>query len=450
MAYNDGFAWTPALVNLSNQLWAVTAIIGAVLCGVVLIVIGIVALNPVCRPHLDRVSFRILVWALAANTVFGVTNAIGGKFTGPTWTCGLDIWLLQLTLELSSFLLFSIALNLQLVVVHQINGKRLEKYYVGGSMILALALTVPPYALKQYGWDPLVQDCWYSNDNPQERLAWQIGTQLFWSMLAVAGEIICTSIVVIYMLRHQLRKNRVLLGTGSRNGTTSGTRSRSGSVVAVNNQVTHANAYRGIIFRIVVYPIASAIFNLISVVCVIHATQNAGVHNWLGYRVLLLSDFVYGGRSILYALLAATDPALVRAMRAFIQHSRGVYPSSVSGTYSSQRGTESKGNISVHIELSTVRQNDSGMVTDNNGIPTKNQPSSPGTPHGYTDDFNSMLKPLSDLEEAPLGNINLQGIQVSPADLDERSRVRVQEDRARRQKEIAQLNKERQEFQRRI
>jgi hypothetical protein len=37
----------------------------------------------------------------------------------------------------------------------------------------------------------------------------QIGTQLFWSMLAVTGEIVCTSTVVIYMLRHQVRATQV-------------------------------------------------------------------------------------------------------------------------------------------------------------------------------------------------------------------------------------------------
>ncbi|KAJ6589501.1 hypothetical protein B0H19DRAFT_238379 [Mycena capillaripes] len=443
MSYSDGFAWTPALVNLSNQLWAVTAIIGAVLCGVVLIGIGILAMNPVCRPHLDRVSFRILVWALAANTVFGVTNAIGGKFTGPTWTCGLDIWLLQLTLELSSFLLFSIALNLQLVVIHQVNGKKMEKYYIWGSIILSLALTVPPYALKQYGWDPLVEDCWYSNPDPKQRLAWQIGTQLFWSLLAVAGEVICTTIVVLYMIRHQLRRNR--LGTTSGTRSNAGTRSRSGSVVAANNQVSHANAYRGIIFRIVVYPIASAVFNLISVVCVIHATQNDGVHNWLGYRVLLLSDFVYGGRSVMYALLAATDPALVRAVRAFIHHSRGLHPSSFSGAQSSLRGpTESKGTLSVHIELSTIYQNDSGMILSPGGTAAKDSAS----PDAYNHlQYGSTFK-HSDIEAIPRSEVPLSGVQGST--MEERTRIRLQEDRAWRQKAANALNKERQEFQRQI
>ncbi|KAJ7657257.1 hypothetical protein DFH06DRAFT_1131767 [Mycena polygramma] len=443
MSHNDGFAWTPALVNQSNQLWAITAIVGAVLCGVVLIVIGIVAMNPVSRSHLDRVSFRILVWALAANTVFGITNAIGGNFTGPTWTCGLDIWLLQLTLELSSFLLFSIALNLQLVVVHQVNGQKMEKYYIWGSILIALGLTVPAYASKQYGWDPLVQDCWYANPNPAERLAWQIGTQLFWSLLAVTGEVICTSIVIIYMIR----KNRVMTGAGSQNGAISRTRSRSASVV--NNQVNNVNLYRGVILRIVVYPIASAIFNLISVVCVIHATQNDGVHNWLGYRILLLSDFVYGGRSVMYALLAATDPALVRAVRAFIQHSRSVYSPAGSGAQSTLRGgTESKGNLSVHIELTTVHQDDNGVFTNGNA----KYPPTPtaSSPHGYNDRFDSVLKPISDIEESPTDAFNLHDAPGSMGDLHERGRIRVHEDMSRRQQEQNALKKNRQAFCRQI
>ncbi|KAJ6518206.1 hypothetical protein C8R47DRAFT_1312669 [Mycena vitilis] len=424
MAYSDGFAWTPALVNLSNELWSITAIIGAVFCGVVLLVIGVVALNPVCRPHLDRVSFRILVWALAANTVFGITNAIGGKFTGPTWTCGLDIWLLQLTLELSSFLLFAIALNLQLVVVHQFNGQKMEKYYILGAFAIALGLTVPAYASKQYGWDPLVEDCWYANPDQTQRLAWQIGTQLFWSMLAVIGEVVCTAVVVVYMVRHQVRRNRL--------GTSSGTRSRSGSVgSAANTQISHANAYRGIIFRIIVYPIASAIFNLISVVCVIHATQNDGVHNWTDYRVLLLSDFVYGGRSIMYALLAATDPALVRAVRAFIQHSRGTFPSTQSTMRSA---TESKGTLSVHIELSTICQNDNGVIIGDRA-----------SKYAQGDQFDGARKLAPDVEASPRPGIILPGLPI-----DERNRLaqRLHEDktRVRRQHE----NQEREAFCRQI
>ncbi|KAF8140915.1 hypothetical protein K438DRAFT_1636712 [Mycena galopus ATCC 62051] len=317
MAYEDSFVWTPALVNIScvstlnpkifahhiagsNQLWAITGMVGAALCGSVLVVIGVVALNPVSRPHLDRVSFRILVYTLLANTVFGITNAVGGNITGPTWACGFDIFLLQLTLKVSSFLLFCVALNLQFVVVHQINSQRLEKFYIYGSILISLCLTVPPFALKQYGWDPLVEDCWYSENDPHQRLAWQIGTQLFWTLLTVAGEVVTTFTVVIYMVQQKVRRKRA-------QAFTSHSPSRSGSV-DLTDVISYANLYRGVILRIVRYPIASALINVTSVACVIHATREDGIKNWTDYRVLLLSDLVYGGRAILYACLAATDP----------------------------------------------------------------------------------------------------------------------------------------------
>jgi hypothetical protein len=144
--------------------------------------------------------------------------------------------------------------------------------------------------------------------------------------------------------------------------------------------------------------------------------------------------------------------ALVRAVRAFIKHSRGGYPSSFSAQ-STLRGTESKSKVSVQIELASVYQNESDIIADRHGVPTKHPTSPLGTPHGYDDHFNSMHKPLSDIEEAPRDNsINLQGLPTSLGNLpiSERGRIRADQDRIRRQQEIAALIKERQEFQRRI
>jgi hypothetical protein len=58
----------------------------------------------------------------------------------------------------------------------------------------------------------------------------------------------------------------------------------------------------------VLYPIASALINLTSVACVIHATQQDGVHNWTDYRVLLLSEF-FGSTSSFHS------PSLDRRLR---------------------------------------------------------------------------------------------------------------------------------------
>ncbi|KAJ7895230.1 hypothetical protein B0H14DRAFT_3854100 [Mycena olivaceomarginata] len=37
MTYEHGFAWTPGLMNLSNRIWTITSLVGAALCGAVLI-----------------------------------------------------------------------------------------------------------------------------------------------------------------------------------------------------------------------------------------------------------------------------------------------------------------------------------------------------------------------------------------------------------------------------
>ncbi|KAJ4466762.1 hypothetical protein J3R30DRAFT_3583500 [Lentinula aciculospora] len=310
----SSFVFTNEMALASNHLWMFTSIIGASMCFVVLILICSIALHPVSRPHLDRVSFRILAFALAVNTVFGIVNAIGGSFTGPTWTCGFTIWILQLTLQLSSFLMFSIALNMQLVIVHGINGQRMEKFYMLGSVTISLAVTIPAYATKQYGWDPLVQDCWYANSNQTERFAWQIGTQLFWTLLTVLGETTSSLVVVIYMFN-----NRTVGGLS----TSSSSHLQQGSSSTQSNKfLSHASRYKKVLFRIALYPFTSMIMNLLSVMCVIHATITGGEHNMNDYRILLLSDFLYGGRAVVYALLTTADPAFLSAWKALLDHKR--------------------------------------------------------------------------------------------------------------------------------
>lgn len=54
------------LVSCRNRLWAVPSAVGAGLCFLVLLVIAVVAIHPKSRSHLDRVSFRIVVYALTA------------------------------------------------------------------------------------------------------------------------------------------------------------------------------------------------------------------------------------------------------------------------------------------------------------------------------------------------------------------------------------------------
>jgi hypothetical protein len=101
----------------------------------------------------------------------------------------------------------------------------LEKYYLIGSTLLAFALVIPPYAAHQYGWDPLEEDCWYTNDDMSQRRAWQVGssyhlsvavsssllkipqvaTQTAWMFLTAIGELVCSMTVLIFLFKHHVR-----------------------------------------------------------------------------------------------------------------------------------------------------------------------------------------------------------------------------------------------------
>ncbi|THU77372.1 hypothetical protein K435DRAFT_702562 [Dendrothele bispora CBS 962.96] len=137
--------------------------------------------------------------------IFAIAGAVAGQLKNDTgFLCGFSIFVLQLTLQFSSFLVFSIALNLQLVIVHNFRGQKLERIYITASAVMAAILTVPPYAAGMYGWDQLEEQCWYSNPNAKTILIWQIVTQMIWTGLAAFGEIISSATVIIWMLKHDV------------------------------------------------------------------------------------------------------------------------------------------------------------------------------------------------------------------------------------------------------
>lgn len=357
---DGGFVFTDADNRVSNLLWAITSSLGAGLCFLVLLVIAVVMIHPASRHQLDRVSFRIMIYALIANMVFGIASTVSGLQTYDSETCNVAMWLLMLTLELSTFLLFCIALNLQLVLVHGVRGQMMEKYYIIGSIAAAVAITVPPFATKQYGWDPINDACWYSSDDTAIRLRWQVGTQIFWSLASVVGEFVTFFVVLGYMIRHQ-----VLHGNAVRSRSYStGTRSRAQSIntSTVRVPANHVKTYQTVIMRISLYPLASLIINTVTVACDLYASTSAGTpKSQTAYNVLLLNDFCYGGRAVVYAVLAATDPSLVRAVKSLWRHTRGKTDNTSGSTSNGPKTTTtSHGQITVHIELSEVRQLDDG------------------------------------------------------------------------------------------
>jgi hypothetical protein len=91
----------------------------------------------------------------------------------------------------------------------------------------------------------------------------------------------------------------------------------------------------------------------------------------------------------------------------------------------------------VHIELSTVYQNDNGAVMVIEDPPMKY----PASEDDY-DSFGAALKPQNDIEASPR--------ELPPLPIEERNNARVHEDSVRRQQQLLAREREREEFQKRI
>ncbi|KIK63393.1 hypothetical protein GYMLUDRAFT_72083 [Collybiopsis luxurians FD-317 M1] len=357
--------------KLSNTLWGTTSAVGAGLCLLVFVIIIVVWLHPESRPCFDRVSFRIVTVALIANMTFAISSSVAGLTIHDGFMCGFSIFVLQSSQQISSLLVLCVALNLQLVVVNGVNGRNMEKFYFIFSFLLSAALVIPPYAANQYGWDPLEHVCWYKNDNLKERLVWQIGTQMAWTGLAAVAEIGISISVLLFLLSHHVRMHRIFVSTST----------------SISPQVIHSNSFRLIILRIGLYPIASCFVNLLTVFTALHSTISNGIHSRADYDILLLSDALYGIRPIVYALLAASDPALVRGVKTLYKVFRGTHiPDSSIGKPSTQNQSNA---VVVHIELATFQ--DHGPVESHSqgeaklgSVDHKNQPAAEETPPDFS------------------------------------------------------------------
>ncbi|ESK82468.1 hypothetical protein Moror_8552 [Moniliophthora roreri MCA 2997] len=284
-----------------------------VTCSAVLILIAIVLIHPASRSLADRVSFRITTYAMVAS--MGQCAAGVALFKVPKSQCAFPMWLSMFTWTLSAFLFFCIALNLQLVLVHGVNGQQMEKYYVGVSLLLAITLSVPPFAADQYGWDPLFDICWYRSSDISERLKWQIFSEYSRSILCVVCELVSFSVVIWYLFRRRifLRARRQ-------------SQSNSHDTVSVRHDLLTK-----VVLRTALYPVVSLVVNIMTMSVSILA-NSSGSDAKTDYLMLLVGPIIWIIRIAVYSLLAVTDPSLLRGLRAIRESRRqtqsGIYGSS--------------------------------------------------------------------------------------------------------------------------
>ncbi|KAJ7138200.1 hypothetical protein C8R44DRAFT_976022, partial [Mycena epipterygia] len=279
---------------------------GACLTFLVLCCYAYLAWHPVSKGHLNRVSFRLLVYALIANLIFGISFLIGTLATAPSTWCTFVAFLVNLSLMFSGGMFFCMALNLQLVLVHRFNGQRMEKYYILGTSLLCAACNITPYAYGQFGWNAINETCWFRNPDQAVMLRWLIGTQSFWVLLMAASEVVAFLAIVGYVISYELITRRY--------------RSRSDSSVDYypDNQIPPKSPvilYRKIILRIGLYPLVSCLMNFSTCILDLYQVKNP-ILTELNWRLAILDLAIYSVRPLIYGVLAATDPAFIRAILA--------------------------------------------------------------------------------------------------------------------------------------
>ncbi|KAF7366055.1 hypothetical protein MVEN_00481700 [Mycena venus] len=280
-----------------------------------LLAFGYLAWNPLTRRHLNRVSFRLLIYSLCASLCYALTYfvAFGAKITTKA-ACGVNVFVYNCCLTFSGAMFFSMALNLQLVLVHGFNGQKMEKCYILGAGILTLACNIPPYAavLIIYSYWDINETCWFNSPQQEVQRRWFIGTQGFWMFAMSFCEVVSFLTVVGYMiLRHRVRSE---IG-----GTVTDTSTSSLPTPPIPQPPIVM--YRKIILRIAkagLYPLFSCFFNVTSCVLDFHIIQDHA-NTEVNWRLSIIDLLVYSIRPILYTFLAATDPVILRALHA-IRH----------------------------------------------------------------------------------------------------------------------------------
>ncbi|KAF9256817.1 hypothetical protein L218DRAFT_949683 [Marasmius fiardii PR-910] len=251
----------------------------------ILVISTTLSLHPLSRRITDRVSFRVKTYALSATYPYiqfwfkpdGVSNQ------------RLDCH----------------------IMIHRIDGTRMEKYYVGGSLFLAIALGFMSYLSRQLTYDPIKKECYPYDPNRVRGLLWQLGTQHLWNLFAMTGEIVTFLSIIVHMTRLKVFESRA-----RRQNTTTLRLSASQHF----QRPLGPKQYRNVVLRIALYPLSS--LTTLGILT-IWALYNISTGRPVPFKVLVALRTVYLSRGVIYGLVAAVDPAITQGVKVLYRHYLG-------------------------------------------------------------------------------------------------------------------------------
>ncbi|KAF9266744.1 hypothetical protein L218DRAFT_747263 [Marasmius fiardii PR-910] len=293
-------------LRLGDTVFDAIAYSSIVSCTIISVTAVLLSLHPLSKPKTNRVSYRIMIYALCGSVVYSTASVLANRVAGQT-ACRVAGSFAVVGLQISSLLFFCIGLNLQLVMIHGIDGTRLEKYYVWGSLSLATACGVLTYASKQLTYDVTQLVCYYYDSDPVRGLLWRS----LWSYLTMAGELITFLSVVVYMIRV-----KAFSSGPDREATASSQRF---SASRQYRKPLGPGQYRNVVLRIALYPLSAllttGVIAIGSVAIPSQETQNRS--GWIDINAL---RGAFQLRGIIYALVAAADPAITQGFSVLFRH----------------------------------------------------------------------------------------------------------------------------------
>ncbi|KAJ7453238.1 hypothetical protein FB451DRAFT_1282101 [Mycena latifolia] len=280
------------------------------LSGLLLVAFAYLAWNQASRPHLNRVSFRLLVYAIISNIVYVLMLLVNNQnMMGHSAACSFVAFLTVTSSLFSASMFCCMALNLPLVLVYGVNGNKMEKYYTMGSLFICVICNASPWIAGELVWYASNGFCWLRDTTPGAQLRWLVATQLVWRILMSSIDVLSFATIMIFMVRHEIRIRRLRGHTGS-------SFHQSGiSTLASSRPLPPIVRYRRMIMRIGLYPLLSCFMSITSCILDVYTIKNPVVTGF-SLRLRILDMFIHPFRPILYALLAATDPSSLAALRA--------------------------------------------------------------------------------------------------------------------------------------
>ncbi|ORY28028.1 hypothetical protein BCR39DRAFT_588919 [Naematelia encephala] len=158
----DNFEFT--LDKLARLDLAISCVAGITLVAALFILLSSlwVYATPAARHILDRVSFRLLCWLMAAESLYAILFIVlyghweTAVAIGSSRACGPLMWLHWGSMMASNWFCAAMAINLCLTVVFDINPiqRGLEKWYVLIALFLGYAIPILPMARGKFGPEP--------------------------------------------------------------------------------------------------------------------------------------------------------------------------------------------------------------------------------------------------------------------------------------------------------